>query len=113
MPGGGMEWGESLLETAQRELQEETGLTAVLGEVAGTFSRWFTAQESARGEAGHMACIIFHATGITGHLREEFTEPTTDAAQWFSIEDAEQVAHVDLVDFVLKLVRGGARFGAR
>jgi len=104
MPGGGMDWGESARETAHRELLEETGLTATLGDVAGIFSRWFTEQESARGEPGHLVCIVFHASGLRGDLREEFAGDTTDAVQWFDIEEIEALPHVELVDFVVGLV---------
>ncbi len=109
MPGGRMEWSESARETAHRELLEETGLTATLGTVAGVFSRWFTAQESARDESGHLVCIVFHASELSGELREEFDdEDTTDAAQWFPIDDVEVLPHVELVDFVLELGSGCA-----
>ena len=46
MPGGGMEWGESPIETAVRKLEEETGFTATIGPVLGVFSRWTTDRES-------------------------------------------------------------------
>ncbi|MET0904420.1 MAG: NUDIX domain-containing protein [Acidimicrobiales bacterium] len=107
MPGGRMEWGESARETAHRELLEETGLTAALGEVAGVFSRWFTAQESARGEPGHVIGIVFHASELSGELRTEFDdEDTTDDAQWFPIADVDALPHVELVDFALELTSG-------
>src|SRR5919201_3305274 len=41
MPGGAMEWGEDPVETAVRELEEETGLHAEIGHVVGVFSRWY------------------------------------------------------------------------
>jgi ADP-ribose pyrophosphatase YjhB (NUDIX family) len=68
-PGGAMEWGESQHETAARELEEETGLCATLGPVLGVFSRWYTDQESVRGEAGHVVGIVYEATNVTGQLR--------------------------------------------
>ncbi|HEV2361492.1 MAG TPA: NUDIX domain-containing protein [Acidimicrobiales bacterium] len=104
MPGGGMEWGESPQQTVHRELYEETGLSATLGEVAGIFSRWFTADESALGALGHLVCILFRATDLTGQLREVFDDDdTTDVAQWFPIDDVAALPHVELVDFVLQL----------
>jgi ADP-ribose pyrophosphatase YjhB (NUDIX family) len=104
MPCGGMDWGESARETAHRELLEETGLTATLGEVAGVYSRWFTAEESARGEPGHLACIIFHASAFDGDLRTSFDDSTTDAVRWFDVEEITVSPHVELVGFVLELL---------
>ena len=105
MPGGGMEWGESPEQTAHRELAEETGLAASLGPVLGVFSRWYTAEEAARGEAGHLVGIVYAATDVNGRLRTEFDAGTTDDARWFAPDDARSVSHVELVDFVLDLIR--------
>jgi 8-oxo-dGTP pyrophosphatase MutT (NUDIX family) len=104
MPGGGMEWGETTEQTALRELEEETGLRARLGAVIGVFSHWFTAEESARGEAGHVIGVVYEGTDVTGELRTTFDEGTTDAAAWFSLDEAHSLARVDLVDFVLARV---------
>ncbi len=105
MPGGGMERGESPSETACRELLEETGLMATLGSIAGVFSRWFTAQESVRGEPCHFVGILFHASQLRGQVRTEFGGlDTTDGAKWFAIEQIEGSPHVEFDDFVLDLV---------
>jgi ADP-ribose pyrophosphatase YjhB (NUDIX family) len=104
-----MEWSESPRETAHRELFEETGLTATVGEVAGVYSRWFPAEESVRRVSGHFVGILFHASEISGQLRAEFGDlDTTDGAGWFPIDGIETLPHVEFVDFALELVAGGA-----
>jgi hypothetical protein len=55
-----------------RELAEETGLTATLGSVLGVFTRWFTKEESTAGEAGHVGAIVFDAIDMQGELRATF-----------------------------------------
>lgn len=106
MPGGGMEWGEDPAETAARELEEETGLRADIGGVVGVYSRWLDAQEAARGTPGHVLGIIFEATNPSGDLRLEFSadpDNTTDAAAWFTLDEARALPHVALVAYCLGL----------
>jgi hypothetical protein len=38
---------------------------------------------------------------VTGELRTSFDAGTTDAAAWFSIDEARSVPRVGVVDFVL------------
>jgi 8-oxo-dGTP diphosphatase len=106
MPGGGMEWGEEPAETAARELEEETGLYAEIGGVVGIFSRWYDAQEAARGRPGHVLGIVYEGTNVRGTLRTEFSrdpDNTTDAAAWFTLEEARSLPRVGLVTFCLGL----------
>lgn len=105
MPGGSMEFGETIEQAGLRELAEETGLSCTIGGVLGVFSHWYTADESFRGEAGHAVGLIVDATELAGELRSEFDEGTTDAAAWFSLDEVQYLERVELLDFVLTLIR--------
>ena len=67
-------------QAAHRELAEETGLSATLGPVLGVFSRWYTEDEAASGEAGHVVGVVYEAAGWRGQLRTEFDDGTVDLA---------------------------------
>jgi len=99
-----MEWGESPVETAVRELQEETGLSVTIGPVLGVFSRWYPDGESVRGEPGHVIGIVYGATDVAGAVRPTFDEGTTDVAQWFELDEIQHLRRVELLDFVLGLI---------
>jgi ADP-ribose pyrophosphatase YjhB (NUDIX family) len=106
MPGGAMEWGEDPRETAERELEEETGLRADIGRVLGVFSRWYAPDEAVSGKAGHVVGIVHEGTNVHGELRTEFPSDvtnTTDAAGWFTLAEARALPRVGLVNYCLTL----------
>ena len=103
LPGGKMEWGETPEETARREFFEETGLEATVGGLVGVFTLWLSAEESVRREPGQFVGIVFQGDAKPGDLRSDFDpDNTTDAAQWFPLEDLDALPHVALADFALK-----------
>jgi ADP-ribose pyrophosphatase YjhB (NUDIX family) len=104
MPGGGMEWGEQAIETAARELEEETGLVADVGAVLAVRSQWMEPPESRLDDRFHSVQIVFEASNARGELRTDFTNGgTTDAAGWFTLDEARALPHVGLVDACLDL----------
>ena len=70
------------------------------------FSRWYVPDEAFRGKAGHVIGIVYEGANARGVLRTEFSrdpDNTTDAAGWFTLEEARALPHVELVDYCLGL----------
>jgi len=69
LPGGALEPGETLEETARRELREETGLEASELQLLGVFSgpEYFTVYPN--GDQAHGVIILYLATGVSGELQ--------------------------------------------
>lgn len=69
-PTGKIRWGETIIQTAERELMEETGLTAA-HRIAGVYHELVYQQETGE-QLEDKIFFIVHCTGITGELTEEF-----------------------------------------
>ncbi|MCP4961257.1 MAG: NUDIX domain-containing protein [Actinomycetia bacterium] len=101
---GGLEWGESPEDTVKRELQEEAGLDGEADTVLGVFSRWFAADKSPRGDAGHVLDLGYEMGQLRAELRTDWIHSTTDEAAWFTLAEIQTLPRVPLVDFVVSLL---------
>ena len=94
LPGGKIEAGETARGTALRELQEETGLSAALGDVADVVD--------VIDPVRHFVIIVFAARWLSG---EPALNDEAMAAKWFTLGEAESLPTTDgLVDALTRSV---------
>lgn len=92
LPGGRVERGEYLADALRREVEEETGLTVAMGELAGILE--------VPGEEFHYVILDFHATLDGGSS----PTPGTDAGdvRWVPLKE---VAHLDCTPRFIETMR--------
>jgi 8-oxo-dGTP diphosphatase len=92
IPGGRVEFGESLTTAVQREVEEETGLQVDVGALIGWVERF--------GPEHHFVIADFHATVRSGRLRPG--DDASDAA-WVPVDALPSMDLVDgLLDFLVE-----------
>lgn len=99
LPGGTREPGESLIETARRELMEEAGATVTLLQPLGY---WTCHSESSRPWRSYLAHPDYYRLALIGDV--ELTHPPSNP------DDGEQIAHVfvlDVPDAIGRFIRAG------
>ena len=85
LPGGLMELGESMEETARREVKEETGLTIGELELIGVFSGEDYFLKVANGDELYSVTAVYVTRDIQGDIEVDLTESI--AVQYFQLEE--------------------------
>ena len=88
LPGGGVDHGEAPAAAVAREVLEECGLEATVGQLLGVHDEHFTGTAPhGREEDFHGVHLVFAATVPEGDPGVRESEGTTDAAAWVSLAD--------------------------
>jgi ADP-ribose pyrophosphatase YjhB (NUDIX family) len=98
-------FGEDPADTVVRELTEETGL---LGAPKGlAFVHSGSGATEGGGDGWHAIRIVYDVDVSGGELRDEIDE-STDAASWFTLDEARQLPTVALASFALDQISDDA-----
>ena len=109
LPGGGVDHGEAPAAAVAREVGEETGLEASVGELLGVHDEHFTGTAPhGREEDFHGVHLVFAATVGAGDPEVRETDGTTDAVAWVPLADlgSERVQVADVVTAALEMGAG-------
>lgn len=96
--GGGMELGESLEQTAARELLEEANLTAERFELLDVLSGEELYFKYPNGDETYTVIALYHAVGVTGTLR--INDDESHRLQYFSLDGLPELE--SRADYVIK-----------
>jgi 8-oxo-dGTP diphosphatase len=93
LPGGGLDHGEPPAVAVAREVAEETGLDATIGDLLGVHDEHFTGTAPhGREEDFHGVHLVFDAEVAAGEPEVRDLGGTTDAAAWIPLTEVESGA---------------------
>ena len=104
LPGGGVDFEETVEEGLVREIREETGYEGVVGEILGVRSHVIAAEHRFHRAGVPMKAVqvIFRASVVGGELRNE-VGGSTDEAAWVPLETLPSLRRGAFVDEALRL----------
>lgn len=107
LPGGGVEFDESLAEALVREVYEETGYRVIAGPILGDSYLLRSGPSATRPVRSQR--FIFAATITGGTLGTTEVGGTTDFAKWVPISAVPDLeSRAEIIDLALGLLTGGA-----
>lgn len=102
IPGGGIEYGESIEQGTVREVLEESGYRVELGRLFAVRTLDVSRQERLHPSGRPMRAVqVFHEAHVTGGELSFEVGGTSDMAGWFGLAEVAALARVSTVDWML------------